>query len=176
MESDEGEQMKLIEVGIIVGTHGIKGEVKIKSDSDFRKERFQKNNALYVKRQGKMETITITTHRVHKQWDLITFNNLFDINMVLDYVGSTVYVDRDQLSELPEHEFYYDDLIGSQVYLENMELIGEVSDITPLPQGILLVVKKANNKESLIPFVPEFIKQVDTIHRMIIITPIEGLL
>ncbi len=168
--------MKLIEVGIIVGTHGIKGEVKIKSDSDFRKERFQKNNALYVKRQGKMETITITTHRVHKQWDLITFNNLFDINMVLDYVGSTVYVDRDQLSELPENEFYYDDLIGLQVYLENMELIGEVSDITPLPQGILLVVKKTNNKESLIPFVPEFIKQVDTIHRMIIITPIEGLL
>ncbi|MGD9605388.1 MAG: ribosome maturation factor RimM [Bacilli bacterium] len=168
--------MKLIEVGKIVGTHGIKGEVKIKSDSDFRNERFRKHQKLYVKRGNELETITIDSHRAHKQWDLICFNHIQDINLVLSYVGCSLFVDRDELPPLPEHEYYFDDLIGLDVYLEDETLVGTVSDITEVPQGIILVVTKTNQKESLIPFVPEFIKQVDTEHKAIIITPIEGLL
>ncbi|HNZ50010.1 MAG TPA: ribosome maturation factor RimM [Bacilli bacterium] len=168
--------MKLIEVGKIVGTHGIKGEVKIISDSDFRAERFQVNRQLFVQKNGKMEAIIINSHRQHKQWDLITFNHLEDINLVLDYVGCFVFVNRDDLEPLPEHEYYYDDLIGLDVVLEDLSLVGKVSDLTELPQGLLLVVLKTNNKEALIPFVSEFIKEVDLEKKRIIITPIEGLL
>jgi 16S rRNA processing protein RimM len=172
----EGQKMKYLEVGKIVGTHGIRGEVKIISDSDFRNERFKKNQKLYVKKQEVMEEITIDSHRVHKNWDLITFNKITDINLVLDYVGSLVFVNREELPILPQHEYYYDDLIGLKVYLEDNTLIGEVTDITNLPRGILLVVTKLDGKESLIPFVAEFVKSVDQSHQRIIITPIEGLL
>lgn len=168
--------MKLISVGIIAGTHGIKGEVKVKSDSDFRNERFKKHQKLFVKRQGEMETIIIDSHRQHKQWDLITFNQIQDINLVLDYVGCELFVNREDLPPLSKHEYYFDDLIGLDACLEDGTIIGQVSDITNLPQGFLLVITKPDQKEALVPFVPEFVKQVDINKKRIIITPIEGLL
>ena len=56
--------MDYIYIGKIIGTHGIKGEVKVKSDSDFKTERFKENSILYVKRGEEMVKITINSHRV----------------------------------------------------------------------------------------------------------------
>lgn len=166
--------MKLNLIGIIVGTHGIKGELKVKSDSSFN--RFGSGSNLILKKNNEIIEITINTHRKHKDYDLITFDGLTNINDVLKYLGYEVYIDVEGLDELNENEFYFDDLIGLDAYNVSGELIGTVIDINEVPQGVLLEIRKIDKTVTLIPFVDEFIKKVNIDDRKIIISPIEGLL
>lgn len=168
--------MDYIYIGKIIGTHGIKGEVKVKSDSDFKTERFKKNNILYVKRGEEMVKITINSHRVHNKFDLITFNDLTNINDVLDYISRDIYIHKDQLPELAEDEYYYHQLIGLKVCDDNEKTVGEITDVREYPQGAMLILKKSEGGEAMVPFVEVFVKKVDLEKRQVIITPIEGLL
>jgi len=166
--------MKLNLVGVIVATHGIKGEVKVKSDTSF--PRFQVGNKLYIKKNNNLIEIEINSHRVHKDYDLITFNNLKNINDVIEYVGSEIYVDVENLNELAENEYYYDDLIGLDVYSLNNEKLGVVKDLLEVPQGLILLIEKLDKKEALVPFVEEYVIKIDKNEKKILINPIEGLL
>ncbi|MGI6710306.1 MAG: ribosome maturation factor RimM [Bacilli bacterium] len=165
--------MDYIEVGKIVGTHGIKGELKVLSDSDFKSERFKKGNVLYLKINDEYKEVKVSSYRPHKNLDLITINNLFDINEVLKYVNKDLYVKKDQLEKLNIDEYYYTELIGLEVVSLENELIGVVKDIMRLPQGEVLVVYNSNNKRILIPFVDEFIVEVKN---KVIVKVIEGLI
>lgn len=163
-------------VGHIIGTHGIKGEVKVKSETSFQDERYKKGNILYLDFQNQMIEITIDSHRFHKDFDLISFNNITNINDVLKYVGCNIYVNSESLSELAENEYYYNQLIGLEAFDEGGKKLGIIEDIEEVPQGILLVLKKPDQTESLIPFVGEFIKEINLDKKRIVIAVIEGLL
>ena len=156
-------------VGKIVGTHGIKGELKVKSDTSF--DRFKKGNVLYIEKE---EKIVINSSRVHKGMHLITINGLTNINDVLCYVNKDIYVPHDR-SELEEGEFYYEDIIGLDCYNSKGELIGPVKDLQEVPQGLILEIQ-TKNKTILIPFVDEFVVEVDLEKKRIQIQEIEGLL
>ncbi|HEY8395434.1 MAG TPA: ribosome maturation factor RimM, partial [Bacilli bacterium] len=112
----------------------------------------------------------------HKGLDLITFNNLNNINDVLGYVHAEIYVDAESRPKLNPDEYYYQDLIGLEAFLDSGEKVGTIADLVEVPQGLLLLLKKSNGKEALIPFVNEFVQEIDLENKKIIITPIEGLL
>ena len=156
-------------VGKIVGTHGIKGELKVKSDTSF--DRFKKGNKLYIEKE---EEITINSHRQHKGMELITINNLTNINDVLCYVGKDLYVPHNR-EELEDGEFYYEDLIGLDCYDSKDNLIGTVVDLQEVPQGLILEIK-SSVKTILVPFVDEFIADIDLDNNKLSINEIEGLL
>lgn len=155
-------------VGKIIGTHGIKGELKIKSDTSF--DRFKVGNTLYIEKQI---PITINSVRVHKGMVLITINNLQNINDVLEYVNKEIYVPHNR-SELKDGEFYYEDLIGLQCFNQNNVNIGEVNDLIEVPQGLILEIKK-DNKTFMVPYVKAFVKKINIHEQKIYIEEIEGL-
>jgi len=157
-------------VGKVVGTHGIKGELKVKADTSF--DRFKVGNILYLRKKSEEIEIKITTHRKHKDFDLIRINDYNNINEVLDYVGSLIYTTRDE-NELDENEYYYDDIIDKKVYDLNNNNLGDVVGLREVPQGIILEIK-IKDEIKLVPFVAEFIKEVT--EDKIIISPIKGLL
>lgn len=156
-------------VGKIVGTHGIKGELKVKSDTSFN--RFEKGNKLYI---DKTIEITIDSHRQHKGMELITINGLKNINDVLCYVGKDLYVPHDR-SELDEGEYYYEELIGLDCYDSQDNFIGPVIDLQEVPQGLILEIQ-GKDKTILIPFVEAFIDGIDLEEKKLYINEIEGLL
>lgn len=169
--------MKYIIVGKIVGTHGIKGEVKVLSDSDFTEERFRVGNTCYLKMEEGMVSIRIDSHRKHKGLDLITFNGIANINDALPYINKEIYADAELAPGLlASDEYHYQDLIGLEATLENGERIGRVADLIEVPQGWILVLEKDDGKEALVPFVSEFVQKIDLENRKIVLTPIEGLL
>lgn len=168
--------MDLILLGKIVGTHGIKGEVKILSDSDFKKERFKVGNTLYLKSVKNNIPIIINSYRVHKGLDLITFNNYRNINDVLEYIGLEVYVDYSSELTLAEDEYLYADLLNCSVYDTKNNFIGTILDLREVPQGTILEIVDENKKRSLVPFIKEFVIEVDLKQKRIILEPIEGLL
>lgn len=166
--------MKYLNVGKIVTTHGIKGEVKVKVETD-DDSRFGKNNKLYVGTDEKHISgeIIIDNARYQKDMILLSFNNIKNINDVLKYVGLSLFVDIDEVRV--DGEIYYDDLIDCKIIVEGKE-VGIVIDVMEVPQGEILRVKKKDGKIALIPYVDEFIESVDINKKEIIINPIEGLL
>lgn len=157
-------------VGSIVGLHGLKGELKVKADTDF--DRFKVGTTLYLEEGTSMKPVQITSHRSHKGLDLITLDGQYDINLVSHLVGATLYTPH-QNKDLNDGEYYYEELIGKTIITEQGDAIGVVHDIRELPHGILLEVM-VHEKNVLIPFVKEFIKEVND--DTIIIHVIEGLL
>ncbi len=155
-------------VGKIIGTHGIKGELKIKSDTSF--ERFKVGNKLYIE---KHIPITINSVRVHKGMVLITINNLQNINDVLEYVNKEIYVPHNR-SELKKGEYYYEDLIGLQCFNQNNVNIGKVNDLIEVPQGLILEIIK-DGQTFMVPYVKAFVKEINIQEQKIYIQEIEGL-
>ena len=164
--------MNYYNVGKIVNTHGIKGEVKIESQTDF--DRFTPGNVLYIEKNRELIEVVVQTHRVHKGFDLVSFIGYDDINSVLPFKGLMIKIDEEHQEELPDGEYYFHDLIGLDVYNQFNTFIGKVIDIMDLPQGEILVVGREHKKNGLIPFVDEFI--IDVLDDRIIIQEIEGLL
>lgn len=163
--------MKYIEIGKIQNTHGLRGELKIKSYTDF--DRFEKGNYVYVLYNGQYLKMTISSKRDNNDLILVAFKDHLDINLVEKYKGCLVFIDETQQEELDEDEYYIEDLIGLECYNQNDNYIGKVIKVRELPQGYILEIKREGKKNGLVPFVDEFILEVDD---KIIINEIEGLL
>ena len=144
--------MDYIYIGKIVSTHGIKGEVKIISDFFEKDKIFKKGFKLYITPLYHEEVIN--TYRVHKNYDMVTFNGYNDINEILKYIGMGVYIKRSDLA-LKEDEYLLSDLIGYAVY-DNNKLLGKVSGIN-FNNNVLLKI----DDNFYIPFIDEFIEKVD---------------
>lgn len=152
--------MEFIYIGKIVNTFGIKGELKIISDFFESGKVFKKGFKLYISPLYIEEEILNV--RVHKNNYLVLFKNYNDINDVLKYKDMGVYINRDDLN-LNSNEYLINDLIGFKVY-DNSKLIGEVIGISK-NNNVLLRIK--NNKEYYIPFIDEFISNVDVLNKRI---------
>ncbi len=160
--------MNYIEVGKIVNTHALKGEVKIKSYSNM--DRFNKGNILYLG-ESHIE-VRIKTHRVKENFDYVVFENYEDINLIEPYKNKLLYIKETDLEELEENEYYIKDLIGLKVYNEDKVYIGTVKNVSEYPANFMLEVLKDDGKIALIPFRKEFVLEVKDV---IIIHEIEGL-
>ena len=154
--------MKYFKCGHIMTTHGIKGDLKIKPSTDFD---------LFILHQGNYEEVIVKKTSNFKDYLLVSFEGLLDINLVQKYHSNDIYVSEDNREQLNDDEFYYSDLIGLELINQHNESRGKVIEIRELPQACYLVVYY-NNKSYMIPFIEEFILEIDDkIH----INEIEGL-
>ncbi len=155
-------------IGKIINTHGIKGEVVVKSLTDFK--RFANGKKVYLNISNKKIILTIKNVRNTKKGLIVLFEEHQNINEVLKYKNLTIFTD--EKPELKLDEFHYEDLINKEVYNSDNKFIGKVIEVIPVPQGELLRIEIADYTK-LIPFNKHFIKEVN---EKIIINEIEGLL
>lgn len=169
---------KWFNVGKIVNTHGIKGEVRVISRTDFVEERYKIGNSLFLFLPNSTEPmeLKVKSHRTHKNFDLLTFEGYQDINKVEEFRDGILKVPEDQLTELPEGEYYFHEIIGCTVLTDQGEEIGKVKEILTPGANDVWVVKGKGGKEYLIPYIEDVVKDIDISHQKITITPIEGLL
>ena len=159
--------MDLVYIGKIVSTHGIKGEMRIKSDFEKKEDVFKEGMPIIID----TEEHIINTYRVHKNYDMITIDDFNNINDVLKFVGKNVYVSRDSL-KLKENDYLLSDLVGLDVIYNNISY-GTVYDYTN-DKNPLLFIKK--DKTYYIPINPFYIKNVDLDKKEIMVENIEGLI
>lgn len=162
--------MEYIFLGEIVNTHGIKGEVRIISDFKFKSDVFKIGKNLYI--GNYKDKVEITGYRIHKNYDMVTFKGITDINDVLKYKGKKVYIVRE------EFEFkgiLDEDVIDLEVY-SNDKKIGIVKDVLKSQAHPILEIISETNKTSYVPFIDEFISNVDLDNKKIYINEIEGLI
>ena len=144
-----------INVGKIVNSFGIKGEVKIISDFEYQERIFKRDFPLYIGPNKIKEEIK--EHRVHKNNHLVLFKNYQNINEILKYKGQNVYIKRSDL-KLNSNEYLLSDLIGLNVY-DNTQNIGVVIDYQNDLNNPLLLVKGV--KKFYLPLNSNYLVNVD---------------
>ncbi|RXI98030.1 ribosome maturation factor RimM [Anaerobacillus alkaliphilus] len=169
---------KWFNVGKVVNTHGVRGEVRVISSTDFADERFAKGAKLYLEHKDFNEKLLlkVASHRQHKNFDLLTFENYHNINDVVAFKGGVLQVDEKQLSELDEEEFYYHEIIGCDVETDQGEAIGKVKEILATGANDVWVIQRRNGgKDLLVPYIEQVVKEVDIKEKRVVIHLMEGL-
>ncbi|MFZ7946610.1 MULTISPECIES: ribosome maturation factor RimM [Bacillaceae] len=169
---------KWFNVGKIVNTQGIKGEVRVISKTDFPEKRYKPGNVLYLfmPKSNQSIELTVKSHRTHKNFELLTFEGFTNINEVEKFKEGILKVPESQLDELEEDEFYYHEIIGCLVATVDGEEIGKVTEILSPGANDVWVVKGKGGKEVLIPYIHDVVKKVDVKEKVVLIKPMEGLL
>ena len=160
--------MKLVYIGKIASTHGLKGELKIRSNFEYKDKVFIEGNALVIDNKEYI----IKSYRRHKDFDMVTLNDYKNINEVLFLVNKKVYIYKESSNisdilldeDLAKYSVIINDKVGS---------IEEIFFAGPTNKVIRVLI---NNKEVLIPFNKEFIKKIDRNKKEVYIELIDGMI
>lgn len=161
-------------MGKIVNTHGVRGEVKVYPYSDDL-EKFEDFEYFYIEGEGKKK-YEIESTRVHKNMVLVKFKGYEDINKVLNLLNKNVYMERKDVEDDSEGH-YIVDLVGCEIFDDQGEFIGHLKDVLQTSAQDLYEIKKVSDgKLFYLPVVDEFVKNIDIKNKKIIIHLIEGII
>ncbi len=149
--------MEYICIGKIITTHGLNGEIKIRSDFEKKHLCFIPDMKVYIG-EDKL-CLTINTYRRHQEYDMITFKEINDIDKVIPFKQQDIYIDKDDL-KLNNEDYLLNDLINLDVYNDDI-LYGKVSDYENHNSNIILNIKKSDNGEVIVPLCERYIINVD---------------
>ncbi|MBP2622367.1 ribosome maturation factor RimM [Streptococcus oricebi] len=168
--------MNYLNVGKIVNTQGLQGEMRVLSVTDFAEERFKKGSqlALFDKKDQFVMNVEIASHRKMKNFDIIKFKDHYHINDIEKYRDHSLKVAVEDLSDLAEGEFYYHEIIGLEVY-ENDVLLGTIKEILQPGANDVWVVKRKGKRDLLLPYIPPVVLQVDVAKKRVDVEIPEGL-
>lgn len=169
-------ETNMYDVGKIVNTHGVQGEVRVIRITDFE-ERFNPGSIVYVvKENDKPLPLTIISHRTHKDFDLLKFEDLDDINQVIHFKEALLKIKEEQLTELPEGEYYHHEIVDCEMYTVEGQKLGTITEVLVPGANDVFVVKQSTGKELLIPFIKDVVKKISIEEKKVIIKVMEGLL
>lgn len=165
-------------VGKIVNTHGVRGEVRIISTTDFVDERYAVGARLFIDHpslEQKLEVI-VKSHRTHKNFDLLIFEGFDSIDSVEKYKGGSLFVAAEDLQELSEGEYYYHEIIGCDVVTDDGEELGKIKEIlSPGANDVWVVQRKKGGKDLLLPYIDDVVKEINLEKKSIVVHLLEGL-
>jgi len=162
-------------VGRIARAHGLKGQVIVNAETDFPEARFQPGAELFVERGGRVEPLTITTARFHRERPVIGLRGIESIADAQPLAGLELRVPLAALAALPQGVFYRHDLIGCRVETTGGGTVGVVSDVEGTMAGSRLVVDGGGG-EILVPLAAEICREIDPTAKRIVIAPPDGLI
>lgn len=170
--------MKWYNVGKIVNTHGVRGEVRVISKTDFPELRYKKGSALglFMPKSKEPIQLIVSAHRKHKNFDLLMFENHPNLNDVEKYRDGILKVAEQYLGELGENEFYLHEIMGCEVFDLAGVNIGKVTEVITTGANDVWAVKPDEGKMHYIPYIEDVVKEVDVDNKKIMIDPLEGLL
>lgn len=167
--------MQLV-VGRIGRAHGIKGEVTVEVRTDEPELRLAPGAVLGTE-PASAGPLTIETGRVHSGRLLLRFEGVPD-RTAAEALRNTLLIAEVDPEEVPEdpEEFYDHQLIDLDVVTEDGTEIGRIAEISHLPYQDLLVVRREDGREVLIPFVEEIVPEIDLERQRAVVAPPPGLI
>ena len=156
--------MDLLEVGKIVNTHGLRGEVKVVPWTDYP-EVFEDIDFVYVKKKSEYERLDVKGIKYQKNNLIVRFSQITDINMAEKYKNQVIYAEREILGELP----------GLDIVTEDGEKIGTVSDVFNTGSNDIYEVKREGKKNLLLPVIDDVVLNIDVEGGKITVRMMDGL-
>ena len=164
----------LLQVGVITTTHGIRGEVKVYPTTDDA-HRFDYLESVLLDTGKELCELEIERVKYFKQFVILKFRDVDDINEIEPYKGKNLYVTREFAVPLKKNEYYIADLIGMEVFLEDGTLFGELKDVMETGANDVYVIYTTEKKEVLVPAIKDCIKEVDVEYGKMTIHLLKGL-
>ncbi len=161
----------LIDVGQIVNTHGLKGEVKVNPWAD-SPEVFELFKVVYT---GDNKEYKVTGVRYQKNCVLLKLSGVDDMTSAEKMKNKTLYVEREIFENLPENTFLVADIIGLTVK-DDMTEYGKVEDVITTGSNDVYAVRTKENKTILVPAIKDVIKEINVKDGYIDIVMPKGLL
>ena len=158
---------KRLEVGQIVNTFGIKGELKVTPFTDDI-NRFDDLKKVYVKTRKDDKLYNVENVRYHKNMVLLKLEGIENPEQAELLKNSYLEIDREDAIPLEEGQYFIVDLIGLEVYTDEGKLLGKVDDIYNTGANDIYVVKDELGKQVLLPGIKEVIKEVKLEDRIIV--------
>lgn len=161
-----------LDSGKIVGTHGIKGEVRIEPwcDSPEFLCAFKK---LYLDEKG--QTFIEVKSRPHKNITLAKIKGVDTIEAAEKLRGKIVYINRDDIT-LDEGVNFVQDLIGLEVKdAENGTVYGRITDVLRTGANDVYEITDSNNKKYLAPVIDEVVEEINVDGGFVLIRPMKGI-
>lgn len=148
--------MDWLEVGKIVNTHGLKGEVKVVPWTD-SPETFEDIDCVYIKKKTGDIRLNIENMKYQKNNIILKFKEISKIEEAEPLKNKTLFAERDALGELPEGVYYIADIIGLKAVDTDGKLIGTVSDIFNTGSNDIYEIKREGMKNLLLPDIDDVI-------------------
>jgi len=164
-----------LRIGVITTTHGIKGEVKVYPTTDDI-NRFEYLKNVYLDTGKEFLALEIEDVKYFKQMVILKFKGYDNINDIEKYRGKDLLIPREEAIELGEDEYFICDIIGSEVFTDEGNRLGILTEVLTTAANDVYVVKNEKNKEILLPSIKECILDVDVENKKIKVHLMDGLL
>ena len=165
---------QLLQVGGISSTHGVRGEVKVFPTTDDVK-RFKKLKKVILDTGKEQLPLEIEGVKFFKQFVILKFRGIDNINDIEKYKGKRLLVDREHAVKLKKDEYFIADMIGMDVFTEDGELFGALKDVMETGANDVYIIEMSDGKEVLVPAIKQCILDVDIENRKMVIHLLEGL-
>ena len=162
-----------LKVGVISSTHGIRGEVKVFPTTD-SPQRFETLKNVILETGKQQIPLEIAGIKYFKQFVIVKFKGIDNINDIEKYRGMELYVSREDAVELEDDEFYIADLIGMKVVTEDGDL-GVLKDIMETGANDVYIIDTDKYGEILLPAIHDCILDVDVEKNIMTVHLLEGL-
>ncbi len=166
--------MDNLEVGKIVNTHGLKGDVKVLAWTD-SPDVFEQISSVFTTCHGKEQMLTVQYVKYQKNNLIVKFKEINSIEEAETYKGQVLFASRDALPPLEDGKYYIADLIGLEVIDEDGTILGTVSDVFSTGSNDVYEVKREGQKPLLLPGIDEVILRTDLEEKRIYVHMMEGL-
>ena len=166
---------KLLKVGVISSTHGLKGEVKVFPTTDDVK-RFRQLKEVLLGAGDKKPVLQIGQGKFFKQFVILKFKGIDDIEDVQKYKGKDLLVTRENAAELKKDEYFIADLIGVSVISDDNSLRGILKDVIQTGANDVYVIVLEDGRQLLLPAIKECVLMVDLDENIMKIHVLDGLL
>jgi len=164
----------LIPIGKVVGTHGIKGYLKVISYAESLAS-FAPGKHLALRQEGKpVVTFKIESARLRKRGILLALEGVASIDAAKAWIGYELCVDKTALPEPERGAYYWHQIIGLEVFTIDDRRLGQVAAIFPTGSNDVYVVRDGK-KKLLIPAIDSVVVDINLTHKTLRVDLPEGL-
>lgn len=163
-----------LQVGVIASTHGIKGEVKVFPTTDDVKRYTQLKKVILDTGKEKID-LEISQVRFFKQYAIVKFKGIDDINDVEKYKKASLLIPREEAVPLEEDEYFIADLIGLKAISDEGEDLGTLTDVLQTGANDVYVIQSLEGKELLVPAIGQCVLKIDLEEKMMTLHLLDGL-
>ena len=164
-----------LQVGVISSTHGVRGEVKVFPTTD-DPARYKKLKKVYLDTGREFRPLEIQGVKFFKQFVIVKFKGIDNINDIEMYKGRSLLVDRKDAVPLKQDEYFIADMVGIDVFTEDGEKFGVLKDVMETGANDVYIIDSLKHGEVLVPAIKQCILDVNIEEKRMDIHLMDGLI
>lgn len=165
----------LLQVGAILDTHGLRGEVKVFPTTDDARRYDTLREVELCTKDGDYIRLEVERVRYAKNLVIVKFKGYDHINEIEQYKKCNLYVTREHAVELAENEYFVADLIGLAAKSDEGEVLGEIAEVLSTGANDVYVIKNEAGGELLVPAIHDCVKEISLKEGYVLLHLLPGL-